>query len=110
MVFFALPDWRAYIWRGLFSEFYGNCFTVNENWKRRHSLKPALDSGLWTLARKVYVARLVMVFKGLYSTTNDPKNGPQMILDRKLEWFGIKLLDNRVMFIITTKSIKQKKI
>ena len=51
-----------------------------------------------------------MVFKGLYSTTNDPKNGPQMILDRKLEWFGLKLLDNRVMFIITTKSIKQKTI
>ena len=50
-----------------------------------------------------------MVFKGLYSTTNDPKNGPQMILDRKLEWFGLRLLDNRVMFIITTKSIKQKK-
>ena len=23
-VFFALPVWRAYIWRGLFSEFYGN--------------------------------------------------------------------------------------
>ena len=21
--FFALPDWGAYIWRGLFSEFYG---------------------------------------------------------------------------------------
>ena len=21
--FFALPDWAAYIWRGLFSEFYG---------------------------------------------------------------------------------------
>ena len=21
--FFALPVWRAYIWRGLFSEFYG---------------------------------------------------------------------------------------
>ena len=75
---------------------------LNEHW--------TLDSGLWTLARKVYVARLVMVFKGLYSTTNDPKNGPQMILDRKLEWFGLKLLDNRVMFIITTKSIKQKTI
>ena len=23
-VFFALPVWRAYIWRGLFSEIYGN--------------------------------------------------------------------------------------
>ena len=22
---FALPVWGAYIWRGLFSEFYGNC-------------------------------------------------------------------------------------
>ena len=22
--FFALPDWGAYIWRGLFSEFYGS--------------------------------------------------------------------------------------
>ena len=21
--FFALPDWEAYVWRGLFSEFYG---------------------------------------------------------------------------------------
>ena len=60
-----------------------NCFTVNENWKRRHSLKLALDSGLWTLARKVCAARLVMVFEGLYGTTNDPKNGQQMILDRK---------------------------
>ena len=23
--FFALPGWRAYIWKGLFSEFYGMC-------------------------------------------------------------------------------------
>ena len=27
--FFALPVWRAYIWRGLFSEFYG-IYTSNE--------------------------------------------------------------------------------
>ena len=93
----------------IFGGAYFRNFAVIVNGSR-HSLKPALDSGLWTLARKVYVARLVMVFKGLYSTTNDPKNGPQMILDRKLEWFGLKLLDNRVMFIITTKSIKQKTI
>ena len=27
--FFALPVWRAYIWRGLFSEFFG-IYTSNE--------------------------------------------------------------------------------
>ena len=26
--FFALPVWGAYIWRGLFSEFYGNSFAT----------------------------------------------------------------------------------
>ena len=26
--FFALPGWGAYIWRGLFSEFYGICLLV----------------------------------------------------------------------------------
>ena len=24
--FFGLPVWGAYIWRGLFSEYYGSCF------------------------------------------------------------------------------------
>ena len=46
-----------YTWRGLFSEFYGNCFTVNENWKGRHGLKRAVDSGLWTLDSGLWLER-----------------------------------------------------
>ena len=28
--FFALPVWGAYIWRGLFSEFYGNFAQISD--------------------------------------------------------------------------------
>lgn len=93
--------------------------------KRRHSLKPALDSGLWTQARKVCAARLVMVFEGLHSTTNDPKNGPQMIRDRKwspmssandpkrnrkLEWLGLKIIKIRKKIDFANKKAKKKVI
>ena len=83
--------------------------------KRQHSLKSTVDSGLWTLARRVCAARLVIVLEGLVhyrnlsSTVNDPQCRPQMFPKGKLEWLGLKLLDHRVMFIITTKSIKRNK-
>ena len=48
--FFALPVWGAYIWRGLFSEFYGIINTANTKRGRMDKLKEDCNGlQLWIL-------------------------------------------------------------